>query len=48
VSLVLDPRAFSYWSEEGHDWRIDPGRFTVYVGASSEDTPLTADVNIGN
>jgi len=48
VSLVLDPRAFSYWSEESHDWRIDPGRFTVYVGASSEDTPLTADVNIGN
>jgi beta-glucosidase len=48
VSLVLDPRAFSYWSDDSHDWRIDPGRFVVYAGDSSEDTPLSADVNVGN
>ena len=48
VSLVLDPRAFSYWSEGANGWRIDSGRFVVYVGDSSEDTPLSADVNVGN
>jgi beta-glucosidase len=46
VSLTLDARAFSYWNEAGHKWTIDPGKFVIRVGDSSENTPLTADVTL--
>jgi beta-glucosidase len=46
VSLTLDARAFSYWDESAHKWTIDPGRFVVRVGDSSENTPLSADVTL--
>ncbi|MGD0548369.1 MAG: glycoside hydrolase family 3 C-terminal domain-containing protein [Terracidiphilus sp.] len=44
VTLNLDARAFSYWSEAAHKWTIDPGKFVVRVGDSSENTPLNAEV----
>jgi beta-glucosidase len=44
ITLNLDARAFSYWDEAGHKWRIDPGKFVLYVGDSSESTPLRADL----
>ena len=46
VTLSLDARAFSYWSESAHNWTIDPGKFVVRVGDSSENTPLSADVDV--
>ncbi|HEY0758080.1 MAG TPA: glycoside hydrolase family 3 C-terminal domain-containing protein [Acidisarcina sp.] len=46
VTLTLDKRSFSYWDETAHDWRADPGKFTVFVGDSSEDTPLTASLTL--
>jgi beta-glucosidase len=46
VSLDLDARAFSYWSETTHGWKIDPGKFVVLVGNSSQNTPLHADLTI--
>ena len=46
VTLSLDTRAFSYWSESNHNWTIDPGRFVVRVGDSSENTPLSADIDL--
>jgi len=27
VSIDLDARAFSYWSDASHNWKIDPGKF---------------------
>lgn len=44
VTLTLDARAFSYWSETAHNWTIDPGKFVVRVGDSSESTPLSAEI----
>jgi beta-glucosidase len=44
VSLTLDARSFSYWDEAKHNWTIDPGKFQIHVGDSSENTPLTADL----
>ncbi len=44
VSLTLDARAFSYWSESAHKWTIDPGKFAILVGNSSENTPLHAEL----
>lgn len=47
VSLRLDRRAFAYFDEAAHAWRVDPGRFVISVGNSSENTPLTADLTLG-
>jgi len=44
VALSLDARAFSYWSEAKKGWTIDPGKFVVRVGDSSENTPLSANL----
>lgn len=44
VSLTLDRRAFAWYDAAKHDWQVDPGRFTVYVGNASDQTPLTADL----
>jgi len=46
VTLKLDARAFSYWSEAKKGWTIDPGKFVVHVGNSVENTPLTADLTL--
>jgi beta-glucosidase len=44
VTLELDARAFSYWDDSAHKWTIDPGKFVLRVGDSSENTPLHADI----
>jgi beta-glucosidase len=46
ITLNLDARAFSYWDEAAHKWTIDPGKFVIRVGDSSENTPLNADLTI--
>ncbi len=46
VTLNLDARAFSYWDSAAHQWTIDPGKFVVHVGDSSESTPLRAELTI--
>ena len=46
ITLNLDARAFSYWDETAHKWTIDPGKFVIRVGDSSESTPLHADLTI--
>jgi beta-glucosidase len=46
VTLSLDARAFSYWSDTAHKWTIDPGKFVLLVGDSSENTPLHADITL--
>jgi len=40
VSVLLDARAMSYYDVAAKGWRIDPGRFAVKVGDSSESLPL--------
>ena len=46
VTIDLDTRAFSFWDEPAHKWIIDPGKFTIRVGDSSENTPLHADIDL--
>jgi beta-glucosidase len=46
VTIPLDARAFSYWDEAAHKWTIDPGKFVILVGDSSENTPLHADLTL--
>ena len=46
VTLNLDARAFSYWDTAAHKWTIDPGKFVIRVGDSSENTPLSAELTL--
>jgi beta-glucosidase len=46
VSVMLDARAFAYWSPDTKKWTIDPGKFTVRVGDSVESTPLSGSVEL--
>jgi beta-glucosidase len=46
VTLELDARSFSYWSDSAHKWSIDPGKFVIRVGDSSENTPLSAEITL--
>jgi beta-glucosidase len=46
VTLNLDARAFSYWDESAHKWTIDPGKFVIRVGDSSENILLNAPLTL--
>ncbi|MDD2765528.1 MAG: glycoside hydrolase family 3 C-terminal domain-containing protein [Opitutaceae bacterium] len=46
VRIMLGRRALAYWDVRTHAWRVDPGRFTVHVGASAADLPLHADFTV--
>lgn len=48
VTLTLDRRSFAYYDVKRHAWQVDPGRFKVYVGDASNNTPLSADLAIGD
>jgi beta-glucosidase len=46
VTVQLDRRALSYWSDQKNGWQVDPGQFVVFVGDSSESTPLTQNFQV--
>ncbi len=43
--MPLDRRSFAYYDEDRKDWRVQEGRYTLYVGTSSRDLPLTASIH---
>jgi beta-glucosidase len=46
VTLKLNNRSFAYFDVASHDWKIDPGKFTISVGDSSENLPLKGDLTL--
>lgn len=46
ITIHLGANAFSYWSTKNHAWRVESGRYSILVGSSSEDLPLSATVNL--
>jgi beta-glucosidase len=44
VTIPLPDRAFADWQPDG--WHHEPGRYTVLVGTSATDLPLTASVTL--
>jgi len=46
VSFTLEKRAFAYYNVEMSDWHVETGDFTIYIGKSSRDIPLTAKVRV--
>ena len=48
VSFTVDKRCFAYWSRRIHDWHVESGEYTVSVGFSSRDLPLSATVKMNS
>ena len=46
VTITLDQRAFSFWSELLGTWVVEGGEFAVEVGRHSRDLPLARSVTI--
>lgn len=46
VTLALDPFLLSIFDTAADAWRLVPGDYTLFVGTSSRDTPLSATVKI--
>jgi beta-glucosidase len=46
VTVTLDKRSLAYWDTSTHAWKVDPGKFVVYVGDSSENVPLQQDFTV--
>ena len=46
VTIVLDERSFAYWDAGANEWHWDAGSFVVAVGDSSENMPLTANIEL--
>jgi beta-glucosidase len=47
VSMPLDPRSFSYWSDSANAWEVAPGCDVIGVGSSSARLPLRAVIAQG-
>jgi beta-glucosidase len=46
VSVALNRRSLAYWSDDKNGWQVDPGQFVIFVGDSSENTPLTQNFQV--
>ncbi len=46
VTVDLDQRAFSYWSDTHRRWVVEAGEFAIEVGTSSRDLPLAQTVSV--
>ena len=46
VKVVLDSRAFEYWSTAGDCWNVEDGVYEIIVGASVADEKLKAKVKL--
>ena len=46
ATFLLDRSAFAYWHPVKREWVVEPGRFHVYVGSSSQDIRAAAAVDL--
>jgi len=46
VDVCIAARSFQHWSVDDHGWRTESGDFSVSVGRSVGDRPLTAEVTV--
>jgi len=42
ISMQLSRADFSFWDEKTKAWKAEPGKFKIFVGNSSHNTPLSA------
>lgn len=46
VEVALDREAFSFYNPDLHEFVVEPGYFTIYVGNSSANLPLSGSIHI--
>jgi beta-glucosidase len=46
VSFQLMKRDFAYYDTVRHDWIVNPGKFEILVGSSSQDLPLRQTIEV--
>jgi beta-glucosidase len=46
ATFLLDRSAFAYWHPVKRQWVVEPGRFHVYVGSSSQDIRAAAALEL--
>jgi beta-glucosidase len=46
VSFQLTRRDFAYYDTFRHDWVVNPGKFEILVGSSSQDLPLRETITL--
>jgi beta-glucosidase len=46
LTFYLEARDFSFWSSTACDWVLEPGEFTLAIGASSRDLRLTTTLDV--
>src|SRR5580704_13097228 len=46
VSFQLMKRDFAYYDTVRHDWNVNPGKFEILVGSSSQDLPLRQTIEV--
>lgn len=42
ASFSITPEMLSFFDAEAHEWRSEPGAFTLYIGGASDSTPAIA------
>ncbi len=46
VEMHLSKYAVSSWSESSEKWVVENGSYTIFVGTSSQELPLSATTTI--
>jgi beta-glucosidase len=46
VTVKLDKRSLAFWDVNTHGWKVDPGKFVVYVGDAVENVPLQKSFSV--
>ena len=46
VEFLLESKAFAFYDVGNREWRVEPGRFELMVGSSSEDIRLRGTVDL--
>lgn len=46
VTISIPREAFRHWDETAHQWAIESGKAILRIGGSSEDLPISAEVNL--
>ncbi len=46
VAIGLRYQDFAFWNPEAHAWQVEGGNYTIWVGSSSQELPLSAEVQL--
>ena len=46
VTITIPREAFRHWDETTHQWAIESGKAILRIGGSSENLPISAEVNL--